>query len=89
MQPGTTTDRLAYLIISRKNKELNVAKSFKRASLYQKPIIGVFGIIEDSNEDYNKYFCKIYETNYKHLPFEEVKKHTKRDLIGTIKKIDF
>lgn len=61
----------------------------KRASLYQKPIIGVFGIIEDSNEDYNKYFYKLYETNYKHLPFEEVKKHAKRDLIETIKKIDF
>ncbi len=58
----------------------------KRASVYNTKIIGVFGIIEQ--EEYKDCFYKVFETNNQHLPFEEVKKHAKEDLIKTIKKID-
>ncbi len=59
-----------------------------RASLYNKRIIGVFGIVDSEIECFNNCFYKIYETNYQHLPFEEVKKHARLELIQTIQKIN-
>lgn len=58
---------------------------FKKAK--DKDVIGIFGIV-DENVDIPYKFKKIYEINSKHLPFEEVKKHTKSDLEELVKTIE-
>ena len=58
---------------------------FKKAK--DKDVIGIFGIVDENVEIPYK-FKKIYEINSKHLPFEEVKKHTKSDLEELVKTID-
>ena len=53
----------------------------------KKCLIGIFGII-DKSVDIPNNFKKVYELNYKHLPFEEIKDNAKSDLKELIKSID-
>ena len=58
-----------------------------RASIYNKKIIGIFGIIDYDLSLLPDCMKEVYETNYLHKDFEYVKKHALRDLRNTIKKI--
>ena len=63
----------------------------KRCLKANKPLIIIVGISELSLEEIqNKYPCvkAIFETNYKHLPFEEIKKTAKEDYINVIKNLE-
>lgn len=62
----------------------------KRCEKHHKPLIIVVGISEISLEELKKiYPCvlNLYETNEKHLPFEEIKKTAKEDYQKIINKI--
>ena len=62
----------------------------KRCEKYHKPLIIVVGVSEISLEELKKiYPCvlDLYETNEKHLPFEEIKKTAKEDYLKIIYKI--
>ena len=64
----------------------------KRCQLFNKPLALIVGISEISiNEIKKSYPCisYLYETNKNHLPFEEVKKTSKRDYSETIRELLF
>ena len=59
----------------------------KKAILYNKKVIGIFGTISDEKFELPECVCAIYKTNYLDLPFSEAKLRCREDLRQIIKNI--
>ena len=66
-----------------------IAGIVKYAEMYNKRIIGVFGIIDYDLNKLPACMKDVFETNINHNDFEYVKKHAEADLRNTIKRIIF
>lgn len=64
-----------------------IAGIIKYGEMYNKRIIGVFGIIDYDLNKLPECMKDVYETNINHNDFEYVKKHAEADLRNTIKRI--